>query len=73
MPRFTLVVGALLVVAPLCVAPPRQPAALPDVSVVECATTKGTIKIEVHPAWAPLGAARFLELVQAAFFTDVAL
>ena len=73
MPRFALVVGALLVVAPLCVAPPQPAAPLPDVSVVECATTKGTIKIEVHPAWAPLGAARFLELVQAAFFTDVAL
>jgi peptidyl-prolyl cis-trans isomerase A (cyclophilin A) len=35
-------------------------------------TTKGPIHIEVHPEWAPLGAARFRELVEAGYFTDVA-
>jgi peptidyl-prolyl cis-trans isomerase A (cyclophilin A) len=40
---------------------------------VSCETTKGQIMIEVHPAWAPLGAARFLELVRSQYFTDVAL
>mmetsp|Transcript_54370 Transcript_54370/g.117687 ORF Transcript_54370/g.117687 Transcript_54370/m.117687 type:complete len:435 (-) Transcript_54370:129-1433(-) len=34
------------------------------VEVVECKTTEGTILIEVHPEWSPLGAARFLDLVR---------
>jgi len=35
-------------------------------------TTKGPIHIEVHPEWAPLGAARFRELVEGGYYTDVA-
>jgi len=31
----------------------------------------GQFTVEVHPEWAPLGAARFTELVQQNFFTDV--
>ena len=31
---------------------------------VKCATTKGDITIQIRPKWAPLGAARFLELVR---------
>lgn len=31
-------------------------------------TSKGPVIIEVHPEWAPLGAARFRELVEAKFF-----
>lgn len=40
--------------------------------VVKLETTKGDILIEVHPAWAPLGAARFRELVEAGFYTQCA-
>ena len=39
---------------------------------VTCETTKGTIGIEVREEWAPLGAQRFLELVDDNFFTDIA-
>lgn len=39
---------------------------------VELDTTKGPIVIDIHPAWAPLGAKRFRELVEAGYFTDVA-
>ena len=40
------------------VPPPPGP-----VTLVCCETTKGTLNIEVHPAWAPNGAARFLDMV----------
>jgi cyclophilin family peptidyl-prolyl cis-trans isomerase len=40
------------------------------VSHVRLETTKGDVVIEVTPAWAPLGAARFLELVRARYFDD---
>jgi peptidyl-prolyl cis-trans isomerase A (cyclophilin A) len=43
-----------------------------NVVVVKLETTKGGIAIDVHPDWAPLGAERFLELVKAGFYTDVA-
>jgi peptidyl-prolyl cis-trans isomerase A (cyclophilin A) len=39
---------------------------------VELDTTKGAIVIDVYSAWAPQGAARFRELVEAGYFTDVA-
>ena len=39
---------------------------------VKFSTTKGDITLEVHPEWAPLGAARFRELVDAGFYTDIA-
>ena len=41
--------------------------------VVSCETTKGPIKIEVHRDWAPIGAERFLALVEDNFYTDIAL
>ena len=39
---------------------------------VKLETTKGNIVIEVHPAWAPNGAAHFRELVEAGFYTNCA-
>ena len=33
-------------------------------------TSKGAILIQVHREWAPLGAARFLDLVQAGYYDD---
>lgn len=41
------------------VPPPAGP-----VSLVCCNTTKGVLNIEVHPTWAPNGAARFLHMVR---------
>jgi len=40
---------------------------------VHCSTTKGDFSLAVYPEWAPLGAARFLELVEDGFYTDIAL
>ena len=42
-----------------------------DVTRVKLTTTKGDILIDVHPDWAPNGAARFLELVENDFYDGV--
>lgn len=36
-----------------------------------CDTTKGPIEIVVQPSWSPIGANRFLELVDDGFYTDL--
>ena len=41
-----------------------------DVTLVCCKSTKGIFNVAVHLAWAPLGAARFLEMVETNFFTS---
>jgi peptidyl-prolyl cis-trans isomerase A (cyclophilin A) len=41
-----------------------------DVFIVDVTTTKGEFAIEVNPSWAPNGAARFRELVDAGFYND---
>lgn len=41
-----------------------------DVTLVCCNTTKGMLSIEVHPTWAPHGAARFLLMVRDGFFSS---
>lgn len=43
----------------------------PSATVV-CDTTKGTFVIDVYKEWSPLGAERFVNLVKAGFFTDIA-
>lgn len=43
-----------------------------NVVTVKLETTKGEIIIDVHTDWAPLGAERFLELVRAGYYNDVA-
>ncbi len=40
-----------------------------EVIEVGCSTTKGDIVISVYPQWAPLGAERFIQLVQDDFYT----
>eukprot|EP01032_Pedospumella_encystans_P017081 gene17081-19472_t len=51
------------------VPPPAGP-----VKLVCCNTTKGVLNIEVHPTWAPNGAARFLHMVNSGLFsTEVGL
>lgn len=35
-------------------------------------TTQGSLLLRVHPSWAPRGAERFRELVEAGFFTEIA-
>ena len=41
-----------------------------DAFVVDVTTSKGAFAIEVNPSWAPNGAARFRELVDAGFYND---
>ncbi len=50
--------------------PPKKQAArtMPDVYKVRFNTTKGPFVVEVHKAWAPLGAERFWRLVDVGFF-----
>ena len=38
-------------------------------TTVRCRTSQGPLVLRVHPAWAPLGAARFLQLVREGFYT----
>jgi cyclophilin family peptidyl-prolyl cis-trans isomerase len=40
---------------------------------VKCHTTAGDLTIEVFPGWSPIGAKRFLDLINDQFFTDIAL
>ena len=40
------------------------------ISLVCCETTSGSLSIAVHSNWAPLGAARFLEMVDANYFSS---
>jgi hypothetical protein len=42
----------------------------PMVHRVNFTTTAGEFVIELHDEYSPLGVARFLELVEAGFFTD---
>ena len=57
--------GALvsLLLAAGCAAPD-------ETRLVRLETSKGAIAIAVHPAWAPIGAARFLELVESGYYDD---
>ena len=78
-----LVTGAVM----LAQAPPPAPAAAPapnlmnpstlkatapDLYRVKFTTTHGDFVVEVHRAWAPIGADRFYNLVVNNFFTDAA-
>ncbi len=48
--------------------PARVPPKDPNVFVVRFETTKGDIDIECHTDWAPIGAARFRELVESGYY-----
>ena len=50
--------------------PPAASASVPDVFDVRLETSKGPIVIEVHREWAPIGAARFHELVRDRYYDD---
>src|SRR5437899_6787777 len=43
----------------------------PDTYKVKFDTSKGPVVIEVHRAWAPLGADHFYSLVKSGFYNDV--
>lgn len=47
---------------------PAEPAEDPATVTVVLETTKGDVVLAIHPEWAPLGAARFLELVRANYY-----
>jgi cyclophilin family peptidyl-prolyl cis-trans isomerase len=49
-------------------APAKTPLKDPNVFTVRFETTKGNIDIECHKDWAPLGTARFRELVESGYF-----
>lgn len=44
----------------------------PNAVFVKCTTTKGNFSLVVNPSWAPLGAARFLDMVDTGFFDRIA-
>jgi peptidyl-prolyl cis-trans isomerase A (cyclophilin A) len=48
--------------------PMRAPTRDPNIFVVRFETSKGDIDIECHTDWAPLGAARFRELVESGYY-----
>jgi cyclophilin family peptidyl-prolyl cis-trans isomerase len=54
--------------------PPPPPPPLPPPPsqwpIVHCETTKGDATLRVRPDWSPLGAARFLDLVRAGYFSN---
>ena len=58
--------------APSLMNPSTLKAKAPETYKVQFTTTKGNVVIEVHRAWAPLGADRFYNLVRGGFFTDAA-
>ncbi len=68
------IAGALLVAG--CTADPapesqsdgNEEAAKPAVFTVKFETSKGDILVEVHPDWAPIGAAHFRKLVETGYF-----
>ena len=62
--------AAGLLVLAVALLPPAASAGVPDVFDVRLETTKGPIVIEVHREWAPLGAARFHELVRDHYYDD---
>jgi peptidyl-prolyl cis-trans isomerase A (cyclophilin A) len=58
--------------APDLMNPSTLRAKAPDLFKVKFTTTHGDFVVEVHRAWAPLGADRFYNLVVNNFFTDAA-
>src|SRR5271170_4945398 len=44
----------------------------PEVFKAQFTTTRGDFVVEVHRAWAPLGADRFYNLVKSGYFTNAA-
>ena len=44
-----------------------------EFEIVDCKSTQGPVEIHVVREWSPLGAARFLELVDDGYFSDLAL
>ncbi|HET6898147.1 MAG TPA: peptidylprolyl isomerase [Vicinamibacteria bacterium] len=63
----TRAAAAVLALASLA---PAARAGVPDVFDVRLETSKGPIVIEVHREWAPIGAARFHELVRGHYYDD---
>ena len=74
MNKIWLLIGLLLIVASLVyLNQPKLPSGTSSQNpiAVLCETTKGPLRILVMPAWSPLGAERFLQLVEDGFFTEM--
>lgn len=72
---FILMLGAIACARPALLTRPDDPlfsAVAPDSFDVEMVTTKGTMLVRVHRAWAPHGADRFYGLVRNRYFDSVA-
>jgi peptidyl-prolyl cis-trans isomerase A (cyclophilin A) len=69
----TCLTGAVLLAAIACTGPAsltaQEPKAAEDF-YVKFETSKGDVILEVHPEWAPIGAAHFKELVEAKFYDE---
>lgn len=57
--------------APSTAEPEPPPPETGETFLVQFETSEGDFVVEVHPEWAPHGAARFRELVEAGFYDDV--
>ena len=71
----TLTIGALQLSPPSIHAAPRQQVGVADERAperfdVRLETSKGTVTIDVHRDWAPLGVDRFYTLVRAGYYDD---
>lgn len=70
------VLVGVVVLAVGCSSPEATPDATADTTptadafIVDFTTSEGVFAIEVNPSWAPNGAARFRELVDAGFYND---
>jgi homoserine O-acetyltransferase len=62
--------AAGLVALVVALLPAAAAARVPDVFDVTLETSKGPIVIEVHREWAPIGAARFHDLVRSRYYDD---
>ncbi len=62
---------ALILTIGLLGATARTAAAADEPYKVKLETSQGDVVLEVHPEWAPRGAARFRELVEAKYYDDV--
>jgi cyclophilin family peptidyl-prolyl cis-trans isomerase len=62
--------AARLVALVVALLPAAAGPGVPDVFDVRLETSKGPIVIEVHREWAPIGAARFHDLVRSRYYDD---
>src|SRR5947208_10523552 len=68
---YRLIVGVSVAVVGLAVHMAAQAEKAPETYKVKFDTSRGPFVIEVHRAWAPIGADHFYGLVKSGFYNDV--